>query len=69
MLSSILYSQNPKIDSLDRLISKASTDTGRINLMIKKIYFLNENNLDSAVALGKRTIEEAKKINYKKEKV
>jgi two-component system NtrC family sensor kinase len=66
LLSSILHSQNNKIDSLDRLISKASSDTGRINLMIKKFSAFNENNLDSAVALGKKTIEEAKKINYKK---
>jgi two-component system, NtrC family, sensor kinase len=66
LLCSILHSQKTNIDSLDKLISKASSDTGRINLMIKKMAALGANNLDSAIVLGKKTIEEAKKINYKK---
>ena len=58
--------QNSKIDSLDRLIIKAKTDTAKINLSIKKISILNEVNLDSAISYSKKTIEGAKKINYKK---
>ncbi|MEP6951562.1 MAG: tetratricopeptide repeat protein [Ginsengibacter sp.] len=58
--------QNAAIDSLNRLISKAQTDTERINLANKKIHILSEINIDSAITLGKAIIEEAKKIKYKK---
>jgi two-component system NtrC family sensor kinase len=56
--------QNNKIDSLNRLISKAATDTERIKLAIKKINILSNINLDSAISLGKQTLEAAQKINY-----
>ncbi|QHT69755.1 tetratricopeptide repeat protein [Rhodocytophaga rosea] len=59
-----MYGQNPAIDSLDRLIVKATTDTARINLRIKKLNYLNEINLDSAILEGKRNITDAQKINY-----
>ena len=58
--------QNAAIDSLNRLISEAQTDTARINLAIKKIYLLGEINIDSAIVFGNKIIEETKKINYKK---
>ena len=56
--------QNAKIDSLNRLISMANTDTGKINLMIKKINVLGRINLDTAINFARQTLEEAKKINY-----
>jgi len=58
--------QNPAIDSLNRLISKAKTDTERINLATQKITLLGEVNIDSSMILGRKIIEEARQINYKK---
>ncbi|QJW90188.1 tetratricopeptide repeat protein [Spirosoma taeanense] len=60
------YAQKRKLDSLDRLIAKATTDTGRINLINKKLSYLVEVNIDSALSLSKRTIEQARAINYKR---
>ena len=60
------YSQSNKIDSLNKLIAKATSDTQRINLTVSKIKLLSRVNLDSAVALANKTIENAKQINYKK---
>jgi signal transduction histidine kinase len=60
------YAQNSKIDSLDQLIGKASSDTTRINLVNEKINILGGINIDSAISLGKKNIEEAEKINYDK---
>ncbi|HMH34607.1 MAG TPA: tetratricopeptide repeat protein [Puia sp.] len=56
--------QNNKIDSLNRLIGKTTTDTERIQLTLKKINVLGNINLDSAIALAKQTLEAAQKINY-----
>jgi two-component system NtrC family sensor kinase len=61
-----VQAQIAKIDSLDRLISKSTSDTARINLTIQKLFFVTRVNIDSAISLSKRTIEEAKKINYSK---
>ncbi len=58
--------QTKSIDSLNLLISKSKSDTQRINLMTQKLRALSNGNLDSAIAFGKNTIEEAQKINYKK---
>lgn len=57
--------KNNTIDSLDRLISSAGSDTARINLLNKKIVVLSNINLDSAIELGKKTLEEAIRLNYK----
>ncbi|UFH53752.1 tetratricopeptide repeat protein [Spirosoma sp. KNUC1025] len=62
----IAQAQNPKLDSLDQLIRKATTDTGRINLINKKIGLLGQINIDSAIRLGLRTVESAKRIKYSK---
>ena len=59
-----INAQNNKIDSLNRLISKATTDTGRIQLVLKKINILSNINLDSAITLSKQTLEVAQKIKY-----
>ncbi|GAB4035279.1 tetratricopeptide repeat protein [Spirosoma jeollabukense] len=58
--------QIPKIDSLNRLISQAKTDTARINLINAKTALLTQVNIDSSISLGLKTIEQAKRINYKK---
>jgi two-component system, NtrC family, sensor kinase len=55
--------QHAKLDSLDRLISKSTSDTARIKLLLRKISLLS--NIDSAISLGKTVIEETKKINYR----
>ncbi len=60
------HAQNNKIDSIDRLISKATTDTQKINLINKKIGILSTINIDTSISLGKKNIEEAKKIKYRK---
>ncbi|CAN5412206.1 hypothetical protein BH10BAC2_BH10BAC2_42220 [soil metagenome] len=65
-LSVTCSAQKSVIDSLDRLISKAGSDTARINLFNKKIALLSNVNIDTAISLGKSTLEEAIKINYKK---
>ncbi|MEO8861318.1 MAG: tetratricopeptide repeat protein, partial [Ginsengibacter sp.] len=60
------HSQTNKIDSLNELIGKATSDTQRINLKIVKLRVLGNGNLDSAMAFARNIIEEAKKNNYKK---
>jgi len=60
------YAQNSQVDSLNRLIAKATTDTAKINLANKKITILSRINIDTAINAAQQTIEEAKKINYKK---
>ena len=66
LCSARVSAQVNKIDSLDNLIKKASSDTQRINLLIAKIGEVQHDNLDSAIALGNKTIAEAQKIGYKK---
>ncbi|HUM46659.1 MAG TPA: tetratricopeptide repeat protein, partial [Chitinophagales bacterium] len=56
--------QNAKVDSINQLISKATTDTARINLAVKKMQLLSNINLDSAISVGEKTLAAAKKINY-----
>ncbi|MFD2573087.1 tetratricopeptide repeat protein [Spirosoma soli] len=58
--------QTPKLDSLERLIRQAKTDTGRVNLANAKTNLLGENNLDAAIELSKETIKEAQRIKYKR---
>src|SRR5262249_51851727 len=58
--------QDKQIDSLNNLISKSKSDTQRINLKVEKLRILANNNLDSAIAFGRKVINEAKQINYKK---
>ena len=55
-----------KLDSINHLISNATSDTQRINLLVEKINLLENSDLDAAIILGNKTIEEAKAIGYKK---
>ncbi|MEO6893677.1 MAG: tetratricopeptide repeat protein [Ginsengibacter sp.] len=61
-----VQAQSNNIDSLNRLISKSTSDTQRINLKIIKLEMLGDTNLDSAIAFAKEIIVEAQKTNYKK---
>ena len=58
------FAQTPAIDSIDHLIDKASSDTAKINLVINKLNLLARINLDSAITLGKKTLEKAQRIKY-----
>jgi two-component system NtrC family sensor kinase len=60
----INYAQNAKIDSLNNRIRRANTDTGRIKLLVTKAIILSSINLDSAINLDLRTLEETGKIHY-----
>ena len=64
-----VQSQVRVIDSLDNLIKKATSDTQKINLKIKKLKALANVNLDSSIALGKSIITESQQINYKEGEV
>ena len=64
-LSQVASGQTP-IDSITNLIRQAKTDTARINLLNKKVAVFLEVNLDSAAALGQRTIQDAQKLRYLK---
>ncbi len=56
--------QNAAIDSINRLLKTAQSDTARINLTNEKIYLLGEVNLDSSTALAKKILEETKRIHF-----
>jgi two-component system NtrC family sensor kinase len=58
--------QNKKIDSINILINKATTDTARINLTNKKIEFFGDVNFDSAIKYSRQNVITAQKINYNK---
>jgi two-component system, NtrC family, sensor kinase len=60
----LIFGQNSKIDSINKLIVKATTDTGRINLKLKKLSIVTGINLDSALAQGLKILEETKQMNY-----
>ncbi|MEO8763262.1 MAG: tetratricopeptide repeat protein [Ginsengibacter sp.] len=61
-----VFGQNSAMDSLDRLIAKATSDTARINLELKKIHIMSNINLDTTITMALKTLEESKKINYYK---
>ncbi|MFM9910610.1 MAG: hypothetical protein ACKVOW_14755, partial [Chitinophagaceae bacterium] len=61
-----VIAQNKKLDSLDVLISRATSDTDRINLAMLKMDILGAINLDSAISLGKKTLQTAQRINHYK---
>jgi len=56
--------QNTKIEKLDSLINISETDTGRINLVLKKLEVLSTVNFDSANTLALETLYEVKKIKF-----
>ena len=60
------FCQTRRLDSINRLISTATSDTARINRINDKLGLLQEVNLDSAIALGELNLTSAQKINYAK---
>ncbi|RDC62318.1 tetratricopeptide repeat protein [Adhaeribacter pallidiroseus] len=64
ILKSATYAQNTQIDSLNRLIRQATTDTASINLTNSKIRLLIRINLDSAETLGLATLQKSKSLRY-----
>src|SRR4051794_40433352 len=64
-----VHAQSSKIDSLNNLISKSASDTGRINLLIEKSKLLSAVNIDSSTSLSEQTLQDAKRINYYKGQV
>jgi two-component system NtrC family sensor kinase len=62
----ICNSQTKKIDSLNTLINNATSDTARINLYVKKIRLLRNENIDSSIKLNNKILADAQKIAYYK---
>ena len=60
----ISVAQTKKIDSLNNLISKAKSDTARINLLVKKIRLVRNENIDSSILINKQALADAQKIGY-----
>ena len=61
----LMFGQNADIEGLNVLISKAATDTGRINLLLKKVSLLGKLHPDSAILLSNEIAAQSQKINYK----
>lgn len=59
-------SQTTRIDSFKNLYNKSTVDTTRVNLLNSITGEFTEVNLDSARAIGNRSLELAKKIGYRK---
>jgi two-component system, NtrC family, sensor kinase len=62
---SLTYSQNRKLDSLNNLLAKSTSDTQKINLNIAKISVFATNNFDSSIAIGNLAIERSKALQYR----
>jgi two-component system, NtrC family, sensor kinase len=56
--------QNKAIDSLNRLIAGATSDSQRINRELAKCRVVGNDNLNSGIALAGSIIAETKKIHY-----
>ncbi|QNF34453.1 tetratricopeptide repeat protein [Adhaeribacter swui] len=64
LFGKIACAQTSPLDSLSYLISKATSDTAKINLRNKKIRLLIRENLDSAEQQGLQNLQHAQKIKY-----
>ena len=56
--------QKSNIDSLDREIAKATTDTAKIRLECRKVSTWSRLNLDSAISQAERTLPKAKQTDF-----
>lgn len=63
---SLCNAQQRKIDSIQKLINSATSDTQRINRVNAKIDVWSNVNYDSAIALARSNAEDARRIGYKK---
>jgi len=66
-LSLYCFSQTKKIDSLNNLISRASSDTQRLNYLNEKAGLIGEVNIDSAIAIFLDIIDQSQKKGYNKQ--
>ena len=60
-----LFCQNADTGAINVLIENAITDTGRINLMLKKVSLIDELHPDSAIVLCKEIATQSIKIGYR----
>lgn len=62
------YGQKRELDSLDRLIHKARSDSAKIRLITAKIDIISTYHLDSAIMMGLKTLNDASRLGlYKQE--
>lgn len=66
IISVVVNAQNRKLDSLNALISKATSDTQRINLIVSKLGILYASDLDSTIFIANEALKDAQKINFYK---
>lgn len=59
-----IIAQTRTIDSLTRLMKNASSDTARINQAVILVGEFSQVNIDTAVALGLRYIDDARRIPF-----
>ncbi len=64
LVMGVVMAQNKKLDSLDRLISKAASDTDRLKLLLTKIDILSNINLDSAISLSNQTLVTTQQMKH-----
>ncbi len=63
-VTAVCHAQQHKIDSLNSLISAATSDTQRINLINKKIAAFYDISVDSVLQLANKAVQESQTINY-----
>lgn len=68
LLQSSLHAQMNMLDSLDWLARRETSDTARINLMIRRLDILGSVNLDSSLSYGKKIVAESERIGFNKGK-
>ncbi len=64
ILPAFVSAQQYIVDSLNRLISKATSDTQRINLIIRKANVMRDINLDSSIQLENKAIQDCQSLHY-----
>ncbi|MBC7851569.1 MAG: tetratricopeptide repeat protein [Chitinophagaceae bacterium] len=64
LLAQFSSAQTRTLDSVDRLIKNAKSDTARINQQLVKMSIVGEISLDSARLLALETIKDCQRINY-----
>ena len=62
--SLICYTQSQKIDSLVKIYNHSKSDTSRIKIQNSIAWELSYSNLDSAIALAKKTLLLSKKLKW-----
>src|SRR5580700_859555 len=60
----LIHAQNRKLDSLNKLLARSTSDTQRINLNIAKVSVFATNNFDSSIAIGNLAIARSRALHY-----